>query len=112
MVFYPPSWVPKLPFDPPDSITIPEFLFERKWGRESYDVSPAPFTCGLTGKEYSATQLRDRVENLAKGLAKEFAWQVNAGTEWEKVVGIFSLNAVSTPSPPSFSKLSPWLAES
>ena len=95
MVFYPPSFVPKLPFDPPDSISIPEFLFGTDWGRADYGEAAAPFTCGLTGKEYSATQLRDRVEDLAKGLTKEFGWQPNNGSEWEKVVGIFSINTVS-----------------
>lgn len=36
----------------------------------------------------------DRVESLAKGLAKEFGWSPNQGTEWDKVVGIFALNTV------------------
>ena len=49
----------------------------------------------LTGKEYSATELRDRVEDLAKGLSKEFGWMPNEGSEWNKVVGVFSLNTVS-----------------
>jgi ribosome assembly protein SQT1 len=94
MVFHPPSFVPKLPFDPPDDISLPEFLFDPKWGRESYDAAEPPFTCGLTGKEYSATEQRDRVEDLAKGLAKELAWHPNAGSEWNKVVGIFAVNTV------------------
>ena len=40
----------------------------------------------------------DRVDHLAKGLAKEFGWEVNKGTEWDKVVGIFALNTVCLPS--------------
>jgi hypothetical protein len=94
MVFHPPSFVPKLPFDPPDDISLPEFLFDPKWGRESYDTAEPPFTCGLTGKEYSAAEQHDRVEDLAKGLAKELAWHPNTGSEWNKVVGIFAVNTV------------------
>jgi hypothetical protein len=36
-----------------------------------------------------------RVEHLARALSKEFGWQPNEGTEWDKVVGIFALNTVS-----------------
>lgn len=35
-----------------------------------------------------------RVEHLARALSKEFGWQPNKGTEWDKVVGIFALNTV------------------
>ena len=95
MVFYPPSWAPKLPFDPPDSIPINEFLFNEKYGRHPLNRSKPPFTCGLTGTEYSALEVRDRVDKLASALSKELSWQVNGGTEWDKVIGIFSVNTVS-----------------
>ncbi|MCJ1300269.1 hypothetical protein MMC08_003065 [Hypocenomyce scalaris] len=96
MVFYPPEWVPKLPFDPPDSIPISEFMLNDIYERHPLGYSKAPYTCGLSGTEYSALDVVDRVENLAKGLAKEFDWHPNQGTEWDKVVGVFSLNTIDT----------------
>lgn len=94
MVFYPPAWVPKLPFDPPDSIPISEFMLNEKYGRHPLSKSKPPFTCGLTGKEYSALEVRERVDKLARALSKELSWNPNQGTEWDKVAGIFSVNTV------------------
>ena len=74
MVFNPPSWVPKLPMgmfcqhrdpsviprltdqDPPDSITIGEFMRNEAYGRHPVAKSGNPYTCGLTGKTYSAAE--------------------------------------------------------
>ena len=94
MVFTPPAWVPKLPFDPPDSIPISEFMLSEKYGRHPLRKSRPPFTCGLTGAEYSAVEVCERVEQLATALSKELQWAPNEGTEWEKVAGIFSVNTV------------------
>lgn len=94
MVFTSPSWVSELPFDPPDSIPISEFMFNEEYGRQPLRDSKPPFTCGLTGKEYSALEVRDRVDYLARALSKELGWQPNVGTEWDKVVGVFTVNTV------------------
>lgn len=94
MVFTSPQWVPKLPFDPPDSVPISEFMLNEQYGRRPLAQSRPPFTCGLTGLEYSAHQVKDRVDNLAKALSKELGWKPNQGTEWDKVAGIFSVNTV------------------
>jgi hypothetical protein len=69
-------------------------MFNEKYGRHPLKDSNPPFTCGLSGKEYSALEVRDRVDHLARALSKEFGWQVNQGTEWDKVVGIFTVNTV------------------
>lgn len=95
MVFISPSWVPSLPFDPPDSVPIHEFMFDEKHGRYPIQKSKPPFTCGLTGHEYSTAEVRERVNDLAQGLSKELNWQPNSRSEWEKVIGVFSLNTVS-----------------
>jgi len=95
MVFTAPDWVPKLPFDPPDSIPICEFMLNEIYGRHPLGYSRAPFTCGLSGTEYSALEVKERVNSLAKGLSKELGWHPNKGTEWDKVIGVFSLNTVS-----------------
>ena len=93
MVFTSPSWVPKLR-DPPDTVPIHEFMFDEKHGRYPIHKSKPPFTCGLTGAEYSAVEVRERINNLAKALSKELNWQPNSGTEWDKVIGVFTVNTV------------------
>lgn len=94
MVFSPPDWVLPLPFDPPDSISISEFMLNEKYGRRPFSNARAPFICGLTGTEYSALEVRDRVDRLARALSKELGWYPNRGTEWDKIVGVFSVNTV------------------
>jgi hypothetical protein len=95
MPFSPPAWVPKMSFDPPDSITISQFMLEEHYDRYPLGYSRAPFICGLTGKSYSTLETKERVDALARGLAKEFGWSPNEGSEWDKVVGVFSVNTVS-----------------
>ncbi|KAF2224208.1 phenylacetyl-CoA ligase-like protein [Elsinoe ampelina] len=96
MPFYPPSWVPKLPFDPPDTVSIEEFMQNELYGRRPLGYSTNPFTCGLTGKTYNALDMRDRVDHLARGLSKELLFEVNDGTEYDKVIGVFSVNTIDT----------------
>jgi hypothetical protein len=69
-------------------------MLDDKHGRVPLKKSRNPFTCGLTGKTYTAVEMADRVEHLAKALSKEFGWNPNQGTEWDKVIGIFALNTV------------------
>lgn len=95
MVFTAPSWVPALPFDPPDSIPICDFMLEEHYGRHPLGYSNNPFTCGLTGKTYTSLEVRERVDYLARALAKELGWQPNQGSEWDKVIAVFSVNTVS-----------------
>lgn len=96
MPFYPPSWVPKLPFDPPDSVSVADFVLDENYGRHPLGYANNPFTCGLSGKTYSALEVKERVDYLARGLSKELGFEPNKGTEWDKVVAVFSLNTVST----------------
>ena len=94
MVFYPPDWVPKLPFEPPDTVSICDFVLDEKHGRHSLETSLDPYTCGISGKSYTAREQKQRTESLARSLAKEFGWGVNEGTEFTKVAGIFAYNTV------------------
>ncbi|KAI9726236.1 MAG: hypothetical protein M1834_009091 [Cirrosporium novae-zelandiae] len=96
MVFYPPDWVPQLEDDPPDTVPLCDFMFNEIYGRYPLGYSRSPFTCGLSGREYSALELRERVDYLARALSKEFGWMPNKGTEWDKVVGVYALNTVDT----------------
>ena len=94
MVFTPPAWVPKLPFDPPDSIPIHEFMFNERYGRHPFKDSRPPFICGLSGASRSNEEIKERFELLARGLAQELGWHPNKGTEWDKVIGVFAVNTV------------------
>jgi hypothetical protein len=101
MVFGPPEWVPPLP-PIPDSVPICDFLLDEKNGRREDSSSYAPLTCAISGKEYSVADVRHRVEQVAKALATKLKWEVDGGTQWEKVVGIFAFNSVSTQTPTNF----------
>ncbi|KAH8897961.1 acetyl-CoA synthetase-like protein [Thozetella sp. PMI_491] len=94
MVFYPPSWVPKLAIDPPDSIPIAEFMQNEKYGRRPASKSRNPFTCGLTGRTFSVHDFFNRSEYMARSLSKRMGWTPNDGTPWDKVVAIFSVNTI------------------
>ena len=93
MVFTPASWAGELP-PIPDNIPISEFMLTDHYGRNPLGYSRDPFTCGFTGKSYSWLEVVDRVDYLSRALAKEFGWAPNKGTEWDKTVGVFSLNSV------------------
>ena len=94
MVFYPPSWAPKMPFDPPDTVPICDFVFNDEHGRHPIADSKDPFTCGLSGRTYTTQEMKDRSAWLARSLAKELGWEVNEGSEFDKCVNIFALNTV------------------
>ncbi|KAJ4374803.1 hypothetical protein N0V83_001880 [Neocucurbitaria cava] len=96
MPFHPPSWVPQLPFDPPDSIPISDFMLDENHGRHPLGYAQNPFTCGLTGKTYSSLEVKERVDYLARGLAKELGFHPNKGSEWDKVIAVFSVNTLDT----------------
>jgi len=93
MGFYPPSWLPKLP-EIPDTVPICDFILDEQYGRCPYSESRDTYTCGLSGRTIGARQQKESVETLARGLAKEFGWKVNEGSEYDKVVGVFALNTV------------------
>ncbi|WEW56234.1 hypothetical protein PRK78_001673 [Emydomyces testavorans] len=95
MGFRGPSWVPKPSISSiPDSIPICEFLLTEKHGRASLASSKKPFIWGTTGEGYTALEVQQRVDYLARALAHELGWRPNVGTEWDKVVCIFALNTV------------------
>lgn len=80
----------------PDDIPIHEFMLNEKYGRMAHDTSRDPFTCGLTGQSYSSREVIDRVDQIARGLAKEFGWAPNRGTEWDKTLAVFSVNTIDS----------------
>ncbi len=50
----------------------------------------------MTGKTYTISEVKDRVDKLARGLSKELGLQPNKGSEWDKVIAVFSVNTVDT----------------
>ncbi|KAF2156976.1 acetyl-CoA synthetase-like protein [Myriangium duriaei CBS 260.36] len=98
MPFTAPDFVARLPYAPPDNVPVHEFMFgdNERFGRRPLTESKAPFTCGISGKSYSAPEVRGRIDCLARAIGKELDWNVNEGTEFEKVVGIYSVNTIDT----------------
>ncbi|KAL2001562.1 hypothetical protein VTN02DRAFT_1586 [Thermoascus thermophilus] len=97
MVFKPPQWLPDFRLESiPDSIPISEFILDEKYGRSPLDKSKKPFVCGITARGYTAAEVKLRVDYLARALARELGWEPNKGSEWDKVVAIFSLNTIDT----------------
>jgi hypothetical protein len=70
-------------------------MLDEHYGRHPLGYSNNPFTCGLSGKTYTSLDVRERVEHLARGLAKELGFQPNKDSEWDKVIAVFSVNTVS-----------------
>ncbi|PHH69911.1 hypothetical protein CDD82_7437 [Ophiocordyceps australis] len=93
MVFVSPSCYPPLP-DLPDSITIAQFVNSEAHGRCPFAASRNPYTCGLTGKTYSGPEVLDRIDSLARALARRLGLNPAEGTEWDRVVAIYSLNTI------------------
>lgn len=93
MPFSPPSWSPPLP-DVPDSISVETFMFDENYGRYPLGYSNPPFTDGLTGRNYSALEVKERIDYVARALSEELGFKPNEGSEWDKVVGCFSVNTM------------------
>jgi len=80
--------------DVPDSISLERFMFDENYGRHPMGYARPPFTCGITGRSFDAFEMKQRVEHLARALSKELNIRPDEGTEWDKVVGCFSLNTI------------------
>jgi hypothetical protein len=93
MVFTAPLWVPQLP-NIADDVSIPDFMFNEAYGRHPLRNSRPPFVCGLSGQSYSASELKERVDALTKGLGKELGWTYGKGSEWDRVLAVFTVNSV------------------
>ncbi|CAN8099762.1 unnamed protein product [Discula destructiva] len=94
MVFTPPSYAPPLPYDPPNDVSLPDFIYDPKYRVQKTDKQHI-FTCGLTGKAIKASEARERVEALARALSKRSGWlPQQEETEWEKIACIYSINAI------------------
>lgn len=97
MVFTPGPWLPPLPAIP--DVSLPEFMFDERYGRAPFSTSLDPYVCNTSGKAITALGQKQRIEDLARALAFELGWAVNEGSEFDKVVSVFALNTVGTEIP-------------
>ncbi|KAF3910801.1 hypothetical protein ABW20_dc0103169 [Dactylellina cionopaga] len=100
IVFEAPEWVPKQP-NLPDHIPAGEFVLNPAYGRADPEKSNPPYVCGLTGKSYSVTEVAARAEYAARAIKRLLKIDdINKGgpqagfSEWEKVIGLFSINCI------------------
>lgn len=84
----------KIPESIPDSIPIYEYIDNEKYGRYPIAKSHKPYTCGMTGKSYTYAEKSERSQLLARAFKKRLNWFPNEGTEWDRVMGIFTVNTV------------------
>jgi hypothetical protein len=99
MVFTPPTWVPTLP-EVPDTVPMCDFMFDEQYGRAPFATSLDSYTSGVSGKSVRPLEQRDQVNFLARALARELEWNINEGSEYDKVACVFALNTVCYPTRP------------
>ena len=87
--------LPKLAEPIPDSCSVEEFLFNEEYGRHPTAESKDPLVCAISGRTFSFHELKSRVDFLARGLSESLGWGPDSGTQWEKVVCTYAVNAVS-----------------
>lgn len=87
-------WLIQDTTDIPDTVSLPDFVLDNNYRSVPHEKAKNPFTCGLSGKTYTSLEFKDRAGWLARALHQELGFQVNQGTEWEKVIGIYTLNTV------------------
>lgn len=80
--------------EPPDSISVAEFMSTEEYGRSAIAKSRNPYTCGLTGKTRDAAEVIAREDYLARGIGQALKFDPQRGSEWDKVVGVYSFNTV------------------
>lgn len=77
---------------------------DERYGRQPFAKSRNPYTCGLTGKTFTCEEVKQRTDYLSRAISKRLGFLPNEGTEWNKVVCLYSVNTVScalpTPPPP------------
>lgn len=81
--------------DPPDSVSVAEFMSSEEYGRYPITKARHPYTCGLTGKTRTAEEVIRREDYLTRGIGKALQLDSQPGSEWDRVCVIFSLNTVS-----------------
>lgn len=71
-------------------------MYDERYGRFGTSKARNPYTCGVTGKTYTSKQVPERIDLLARAIAKRLGFSPNEGTEWDRVVAVYSVNTVRT----------------
>lgn len=69
-------------------------MYNDQYGRFPLAKSRNPYTCGVTGKTYAATEVAQRVDYLSRAIGKRLGFNPAEGTEWDRVVALYSVNTV------------------
>ncbi|KAB2098619.1 hypothetical protein AG0111_0g13151 [Alternaria gaisen] len=95
MVFTAPRWVPPLPSDLPNSITLEEFIFgPARNTQTSIEPDRPVLICGTQGKEYTVHEFAERTGRLAQGLSVWLNWPQKSPGNHSRVAAIFNANCV------------------
>jgi hypothetical protein len=104
MLSYVPAWMPKLTDgDIPDHVPLTDFVFNDTYRPYKCDESPTPFVDSINGIGFTVQKTRQRVEWLAAGLAAHLNIDISSGDVFDRVVGVFAVNNVSSQGPESSS---------
>ena len=96
MVWLPAPWTPKMPYEPPDSITIEQFVMDDQWRTIPLRTSRPPFSHSTGKNGRSGIEVIRRVDHLSRALSRMLDWHPK-GAERDKVMAIFSINTVRSP---------------
>ncbi|KAM0343792.1 hypothetical protein ACHAPU_008220 [Fusarium lateritium] len=80
--------------EPPDSVSVADFMCSEEYGRYPIGKSRHPYTCGLTGKTRTAEDVLIREDYLARGIAQALRFDKGTVSEWDRVVVVFSYNTI------------------
>ncbi|KAM5347280.1 hypothetical protein ACJ41O_010285 [Fusarium nematophilum] len=79
--------------DSPSS-NVEQFVNNEANGRKPFASSKNPYTCGVTGQSRTAKHVAQRVDHLARAIAKTVGFDPTDGTEWDRVAAIYSFNTI------------------
>ena len=70
-------------------------MSSEEYGRYPIAKARHPYTCGLTGRTRTAAEVILREDHLARGIGQILRFDPHLGSEWDRVVAVFSVNTVS-----------------
>ncbi|KAL4962934.1 acyl--CoA ligase [Aspergillus stella-maris] len=94
MVYSSPSWVPRIPCEIPDDVTVGQLALNGNANLPPQCGGKPPFVDAINGKAYDTKTLLQRVDYLSRSLAQELGWSPNEGNPEDKVVAIYSWNTL------------------
>lgn len=104
MIFRSPSWVPQIDKGIPDTVLVGDFVTQRNHNLYDWSDDKATLICAISNKTYDMKTIKQRISRLSRSLSKELDWSSNAGSPWNKVIGIFSYNTVCSITDNSYPK--------